>query len=446
MSDFSPEPKTTAMSNAGTVVSLLYSESGNHMRNLFDQYTHPENRLTHALLSCLSRDTGQLKRFVSWAVGKSHSGKALQISEQSLPGEAMDLSEDDAERRGLPDGCVSDGTGWALLIESKFAARVSSDQLRRQLRTAARHGLDKSKLLVLTAVEVRQRLPAGTLNRRWSEVYQWLMRERRRSPWMQIAAEYLEVAEVREANQEYLKEGTLTVFTGIPFGADDPYSYPQAKRLLRLLLDELRNDRRLRRGLGTDPNGRGRGAITGRAGQGVWDFISLKPAPKTFTQFPHLTIGIRDVRFEVYVTLPNGIRSSMRNNVLGTSYEQFEDLIGAVTRLLGKALRKYPGAVPMMVLVQRRYLTQRSPALIDGILRFDPRTAFSDGANSAVKHQPQWLRAVYDLLRHRRSNLQLQIGADFHYDTCGVVATPKVKEAAVDVWLACKPVIQAATA
>ena len=100
------------------------------MRNLFDQYSQPENRLTHALLSCLSMDDRQLKRFVSWSVGESHSGKALEVLEQSLPGEVMDLAEDDAERRGLPDGCISDGSGWALLIESKFAAQ-------RKLRSAA---------------------------------------------------------------------------------------------------------------------------------------------------------------------------------------------------------------------------------------------------------------------------------------------------------------------
>jgi hypothetical protein len=417
------------------------------MRNLFDQYSHPENRLTHALLSCLSRDNRQLKRFVAWAVGEPHSGKTLEVLEQSLPGEAMDLSEDDAERRGLPDGCIADGTGWALLIESKFAASVNSDQLHRHIRTAARHGLDKCKLLLITVGEVKQRLPAGVRTRQWSDVYHWLVREGRRSTWAQIAAEYLEIAEMRGVEQEYLKEGTLTVFTGIPFGAEDPYTYPQAKRLLGLLFDELRKDRRLQRQLGVNPNSKGRGAITGRTGQSVWDFVSLKSAPKAFTQYPHLTMGIRDSRFEAYVTIPNGIRSRLRNKMLGTSYEDFERLILQVNKLLSFALRRYPGASPMIVVVQRRYLTQRSPAIIDGLLRFDPRTGLAGGRQDrrGVKHQPQWLRAVYDLLKNRRSNLQLQVGADFPYDTCQVVATPQVKEAAVNVWLACKPLIRAAT-
>ena len=38
------------------------------MRNIFDQYSHPENRLTHALASCLAEDRKLLRRFVGWAV------------------------------------------------------------------------------------------------------------------------------------------------------------------------------------------------------------------------------------------------------------------------------------------------------------------------------------------------------------------------------------------
>jgi hypothetical protein len=133
--------------------------------------------------------------------------------------------------------------------------------------------------------------------------------------------------------------------------------------------------------------------------------------------------------------------------MLGASYGEFERLILNVTRLLCVALRKSPGASPMLVVVQRRYITQRPPAILDGVLRFDPRTEVSGGrgVRGRVKQQPQWLRAVYDLLKKRRSNLQFQIGADFPYDRCNVVATPQVKDAAVSVWLACKPLVQAVT-
>ena len=419
------------------------------MRNLFDQYSQPENRLTHALLSCLSKDRRLLGQFLIWATAQRKPSRKLEVLEQSLPGEAADLPEEEAERRGLPDGCITDGDNWALLIESKFAAAVLPDQIHRHLRTAIRHGLTDCQLLLLIVGEPPERLPPRVWARRWSEVYQWLVAQSPRSPWARIARDYLEIAETRGVQAEYLREGTLTVFSGIPFGPSEPYTYPQAKRLLGLLLGELRKDRRLHRELGVDPAGQGRGAITGRTGQAVWDFLSLAEAAdsKQFTELPHLTVGIRDTRLEIYITVPNGVRPRVRENIVGGSFEHFERLIHSVSRLLCKVLRKYPGAVPMIVLVQRHYPTQRSPAIMDAQLRFDTRTVFSEGRSKSrggVRHQAQWLQVVHDVLTNRRSNLQFQIGADFPYESCPFVARPQVKDAAVSVWLACKPLVKAA--
>jgi hypothetical protein len=36
------------------------------MRMLFDQYVHPENRLTHALVACLAEDPTFLAAFLRW--------------------------------------------------------------------------------------------------------------------------------------------------------------------------------------------------------------------------------------------------------------------------------------------------------------------------------------------------------------------------------------------
>jgi hypothetical protein len=90
------------------------------MRNVFDQYTQPENRLTHALISALSEDRQLLRRFVGWAARQRVARSApLEIIEQGLPGERAD-TEEEAEKRGLPDACIYQGDDWALLIESKI--------------------------------------------------------------------------------------------------------------------------------------------------------------------------------------------------------------------------------------------------------------------------------------------------------------------------------------
>lgn len=419
------------------------------MRNLFDQYSQPENRLTHALLSCLDADRTLLQRFVHWSIRQRVKGRQLEVLEQSLPGDRPDLSEEEAEKRGLPDACIWDKQGWALLIETKFQASVTDDQIRRHYRTAARRGVANCTVLVLTVKPVRQRLGRDVVVKQWTEVYHWLQQQSRTSLWARRCREYMEIAETREVANEYLDKGTLTVFSGIPFGKDEPYTYPQAKRLLGLLRDEVRSDRRLIGQLGSDPDSRGRGAITGRKGRLVWDFIGLKQARKAtqFTQYPHLTLGILADRFEAYVTIPNGIRSRLRSKMLGESYEDFERLVAMVTAALVAVVRAVPGSVPKVVVVQRHYTSQRSEGVLDCQLRFDPRTAIRLKGNAVgrVKRQPQWLRAAYEGLRGRRSNLQLQVGLDFPYDSCPTVATRKIVRATVDVWLACRPLIVAAT-
>jgi hypothetical protein len=247
-----------------------------------------------------------------------------------------------------------------------------------------------------------------------------------------------------------LSEGTLTEFAGVPFDADNPYSYPQAKRLLGLLREELRSRADLAKSIGMNKTCPGRGAITGSSGTSVWDFISIRASKfdAVFTQNLHLTLGISDERVDAYVTVPNGIRSRLRNALLGDDYQEFHDVIEATTRRLNRVLRKYSGSRPLITLVQRRYATQRSPARHDAVLRFDPRTAVRSRTRvnePAVHLQPQWLIATEQALRHRKSNLQLQVGAEFPYTMCKITRSELLVDAVAETWIACKPIVNAIT-
>ena len=69
------------------------------MRNLFDQYNQPENRLSHALAVCLHEDRTLLRGFLRWTgVKPPVRATQLLITEQSLPGDAPE-SEEQAERQ-----------------------------------------------------------------------------------------------------------------------------------------------------------------------------------------------------------------------------------------------------------------------------------------------------------------------------------------------------------
>jgi hypothetical protein len=418
------------------------------VRNIFDQYSEPENKLTHALMVSLDSDRRLLTRFVRWITGKNVGRQKLQVREQSLPGDVGDLSEEEIQRRGLPDGCVTDGDSWGLLIESKFAAKPSADQLQRHLLTARRRGIEDVSLLLITVHAGPSRLPDKVIVRQWHQVYEWLCKQAVRSPWARRCIEYMQVAETKETEAGYLQEGRLTVFSGIPFGRDEPYNYGQAKRLLKLLREELCQDKRLIERLGADLAAPGRSAITGRDQSSVWDFIPIAHAhrAKNHTQYLHLTLSIRERCVAAYVTIPNGIKPGLRSKVLGSNLEEFESLIRSVTTDMVRSLKGVKGFVSEVVVVQRHFLSQRSPGVVDCELKFDGRTALPETSpyRGRVKSQPQWVKAAHDALAHRQSNLEFRVGCLFPYDSCPTTSDKKIVRAISDVWLACAPIVQRA--
>ena len=302
-----------------------------------------------------------------------------------------------------------------------------------------------ASLLLITVHAVSGRLLDKVIVRQWWEVYAWLCKHAAPSSWARRCLEYIQVAETKEVEANYLKEGRLTVFSGIPFGRDEPYSYGQAKRLLKLLREELCQDKRLSKRLGADLEARGRSAITGRDQSSVWDFIPITHAhhAKKHTQYPHLTLAIRENCVAAYVTIPNGIKPRFRSKLLGSNLEEFESLIQSVTTDMVRLLKGVKGFVPEVAVVQRHFLSQRSPGVVDCELRFDGRTALPKTSRyrGRVKRQPQWVKAAHDALLHRRSNLEFRIGCSFPYDTCPTTCDKTIIRTISDVWLACAPIV-----
>jgi hypothetical protein len=365
--------------------------------------------------------------------------------EQQLPGEEEATDELEVERKGLPDAWIHDGDGWALLIESKIQATLRQGQLDRHRRTAERRGFSQIRLIAF----VPQRHQSGAFENvrifEWAELYSW-MGGQKACDWARRLTEYMEVLEQKLADRNYLKEGTMTVFSGIPFGRDCPYNYHEAKRLLHLALNQIKRSREISKRLHITPNGKGRPAITGREGSGVWDFIPLavSHAAKSFTQYPHLTMGIQRDRLIVIVTIPNGIRPDFRRNLLAGGEESFLEVFETVFNGLRRSLGKIQGATPFAEIIQRHFPTQRSTPITDARLEFDLRTAFrgSKPWRKPVKRQPEWLKALYEALSGKRSNLQFAVGAIFSYERCEAVHKPEILDDAVNVWMACRPLIK----
>ncbi len=406
------------------------------MRNVFDQYSQPENRLTHAVAVCLNEDRDLLRQFLKWInVDITVPTSRLEIIEQRLPGDPPE-AEDETEHKGLPDVVIHHSNEWALLIESKIQAALTDDQLARHERSLRRRDFEQVHRLALTKSGVR--VPPKTIALCWSALYEWLGGKTKRSEWALRLRDYLRAAEVRLSREGYLTEGTLTMFDGFPFSKANPYTYGEAKRLLKLALKELRSDRSLLK-LGIDAEAPGRGAIKGREASAVWDFLSLVDRPKdgAFTGYPHLTLAIHADQLETAVTIPNGVTRSVRHRLRSLGPDGLSALNRSILQRARDLLAR--GAQFEAYALQRHYASQSAAASVDARCTFRLETSQARG-KGGVKCQPEWAELFATLLRTKRSNIQFGYTMRLPWGTKGLDRRESLRLIA-DGWCAMKPLL-----
>jgi hypothetical protein len=235
------------------------------------------------------------------------------------------------------------------------------------------------------------------------------------------------------------------MFGGFPFGIDRPYSYLEAKRLLVLAMREWKSHENLINVLGVNQAASGRPAITGRQGDGIWDFLSLAPesGKSTFTKYPHLSVAINSQAVEAMVTVPHAVNTTMRKNLIRLGEVGFRGIVENVVNNLNPLLLEHTGATPWFRGIQRRYPSQRATPLVDAIIEFDLRTAIPGG--SPPKAQPRWLAAAYgSFVNKENANYQIGIGVVFRYDRCPELRKPDALDLIASAWLSCKPLVDLA--
>jgi hypothetical protein len=419
------------------------------VRNIFDQYQQPENRLTHALATVLDRDRSLLVPFLKWlGVSDIPSSRQLKINEQQVPG----LLQENAgaiEQKGLPDLAVFDDSSWAVLLESKVQAPAKLGQLNRHRETAKRHGYDDSWVIMISVGSLSWQIPEGEarmIARTWQEVYSWFNHRTTKSSWAKELVEYMQVFERKMLAQEYNIQGTITVFDGLRFDEDNLYTYREGKRLIRLLGDLLQKRPDLRKlshdgKIGVDADGSRRPAITGKGTDSVWDFLPINVAheAQNFTSFPHLTMGIGRSHATAAVTVPNGVKGGFRTKLKSIGLEGFMDIVSQLERDIRPIVQRSKGAKPMIYVTQRHYASQNSMAEVDGRLESDLRTACSS-TKSKVRYQPEWVAAIYQLLTNKRSNIQFGVDVQFNYK-CPVVQSREAVDLFAGTWKALFPLV-----
>lgn len=411
------------------------------MRNVFDQYRQSENQLSHALATVLTMENALCRRFVRWLADfETPRGAKLSVEQQRVPGIAA-VEPEEGDRKGLPDICIHADSDWCVAIESKVGSSLTADQLRRHRKTVRRY-FERVLLIAITAESKPRDLPKDTLHRTWVDVYVWMGEQpERENLWVRQLRDFMRLLESRLASEGHAIPESLTMFDGIPFDKDHPYSYLEAKLLIRQAIPLMRQRKALK-SLGVDSACTGRSAITGKDSIAVWDYISLKPAGESgsFTEWPHLTMGIHNSFAEARLTMPNSINGESKKAFRNLGEEGFLELSGQIARNMRKAFGDSKGYKPVMKIVHRHYASQRSVAEIDGDMEVDLRASINDGVGR-VKMQRHWFDAGYRLLTEKNGcNVQLQMGVNFPHTgnlTKGSGAIENLEKG----WVACEPLI-----
>jgi len=384
------------------------------MRNVFDQYSQAENRLTHSLATALDQDKRLLHSFLKTFGPKGHPpASRLAVTEQGLPGKPESLDEEESSR-GLPDAVIFDSAGWALVIESKISDRLKRSQLIRHIETVRRCGCESVHGLAIT-VEAPKFAVENWRVIEWKDIYSWGSRNIPKSEWAKFMVEFFNVAESKMANDKYLKEGTITEFSGISF---DTYTYLEAKRILRLLTGKIRANREFIKFMRLDELSE-RSAITEQAR--LWDYISFTNTDgrkMPFSKYPHCTVAIGADTAEAMITFPNGMSNKLRNRLRGDSYDNFRASLDNATDAIVGALPTVIAYRPIVRVMQRRYPSQKSVPLMDGRVVFDLRALRGEENppfGPAIRCQAEWGHIANDLISNKNSNIQFQIGAEFDY-------------------------------
>ena len=405
------------------------------MRNVFDQYDQPENKLTHALMVTLANDKKLVRPFLKFVgVKRMPTLKNIELGLQRVPGQEVDSIKDGKD--GLPDGCFFDQDGWAVVIEAKVQAGISVNQLKRHRKTSARYGYEQP-YIVLLSIDKPKSLPDWATHLEWKNLYSWFSRRATDSSWARQFVEYMHIFEARMIAKNYNIRGTLTMFDGFKFSDAEPYTYAEGKRLIRLLGDDLRKRKKLIKALGIDLRAAGRTAITRGENGAVWDFLPLKIGRgKQFTATVHPTLVIRPQEVGIALTIPNAMRG-IRNTLRNSGAEGLEQMLSQVEKNLRPVLKKVKMAKPMIYIHQRHYKSQRSYPDTDGQIEADLRTILST-AKGPLKHQPGWLECIFELLVNKKTNMQW--GVQLHCSHSEkVMQSAKAIDIMVDTWIAMMP-------
>ena len=387
------------------------------MRNIFDQYSQPENRLTHALISSLNEDKKLLSSFLKkFCKNYFTNVSLLKVDQQTLPGlKSLQLSDD--KKKGLPDGVIYIDEK-CLIIECKINLELTEDQLIRHEKTVKRKGFDHTFGLTITKDPISNINLKNWIHITWKEIYNWAYVEKSKSSWSNKLLDYLNVAENKMVEDEYLTEGSITEFNGIHFDKDNEYTYLEGKRLLKLLMKKIKSHKNLKSELLLDIDAKQKRAMNANA---LWHN-----------------------KASAAITIPNGMSGDFKKKIKKLKFKDFEEVVYNIAKNYFDNFGNNPGFRPSIASYQRRWLTQTSKPFFDGEINFDIRTAFKEFASTLkpeLKVQKEWLKIIYEFIQNKNSNMQIGFGAEFYFTKHNMISNKDADQIIAKSLLSLKPLV-----
>ena len=265
--------------------------------NIFDQYEHLENRLTHALGVTLQHSSSFrdafIKKFSAFQLKKNPRIK-LQLANDNRADKKDEIT-------GIPDLTIIDDMGSAIVIESKVGAKLHDSQLRGHQNRARHNGLKIHSALAITGRSdddakiknwIKQvRLEPYWRHVTWRQVFH-LAAQHSDDLFVKQLQEYMNII-ADQLNEKNMDPNVKIVdFTGIPFKTFEDFDFRVAKRILRSLMDGLREDKAFLAALGFKNSQTPRMRKKIKSGLRIWDYLSPVEQDGDHKGAPHFTVKI----------------------------------------------------------------------------------------------------------------------------------------------------------
>jgi len=140
--------------------------------------------------------------------------------------------------------------------------------------------------------------------------------------------------------------------------------------------------------------------------------------------------------------VPNNVRGGFRTKLKSAGSDGFRNLILKIEKRLEERLgplMREKHVTPWVGAYQQHFASQRSSGEEDAGVYADLRTLVRS-SKWKVKYQPQFIDAIYQVLREKHSNMEFEVAVWFEYD-CPEIGSRKSVDLFVQAWFAMSPLL-----